>query len=510
MIENILSGAEVFFAAGPLFWLVFGVVAGFTVGALPGFSGSNAAALVLPFSITLSTASALILMGGIYAGASFAGSIPAILVNAPGTAGAAATALDGYPMTQAGRPDRAIGIARMASVTGGVIGSLIVLTIIGPMSSIALRFGAVELFIVALFGIVIIASVIGNDVRKGLISAVLGLLIAAMSASPLTAQPRFTFGFIQFYEEVPFVPAIIGLFALTQMFVLATQDRLIEDDPGEQTAGEGGAEALGGLRASIGEIWEGVRTTLRYPFDLLRSSVLGTFIGVVPGVGTAVANFISYGIARQRSRTPENFGKGAPEGIIASEACDNAVTSGTLVPTLTLGIPGSATSAIMLAALYLHGVQPGPRVMSANVGEAYAVLLAMLFASLLIFPLGIILAAPLAQITRVKPAFLVTAVVLLCVVGAFAVRNSLFDAGLALVFGVLGFAMRQFGYPVVPLVIGLVLGPIAEENLMRALTLGNYQIGYFFQSPISIVLWTMLFAMIVFNIIRSFMKRRES
>lgn len=507
-MENILAGAELLFTPGPIIWLTFGLTAGFLVGALPGFSASNAAALALPFSVALSVESAIILMAGIYAGASFAGAIPAILVNAPGTAGAAATALDGYPMAQSGHAERAIGIARMASSIGGVIGAVVVLAIIGPMSSISLQFGAPELFVVAIFGILVIASVIGDDVRKGLIAAILGLLIAAMSANPVTAQPRFTLGFIELYSEVPFVPAVIGMFALTQMFILATQDRLI-DDP---SAGSGGGSHTwrDRIRDSLREVGGGIVTTLRYPFDILRSALLGVSLGIVPGVGTAVANFMSYGLAKRRSKSPENFGKGAPQGIIASEACDNAVTSGTLVPTLTLGIPGSATAAVMLAALYLQGVQPGPQVMSSYAPEAYAVLLSMLVASLLILPLGILLAAPMSSVTRLRPAYLVPSIVMLCMVGAFAVRNSLFDVGLALVFGVLGLLMRQFGYPVVPLILGLVLGPIAEENFLRALSLGNNQLGYFFESRISIILWVMLFSLIGFNLIRSVLKKLRS
>lgn len=509
-MENILAGMELLLAPGPIFWLVFGIVAGFLVGALPGFSASNAAALALPFSIALSTESALILMAGIYAGASFAGAVPAILMNTPGTAGAAATALDGYPMARAGHAERAIGIARMASAVGGVISAVLILIVIGPMSSIALNFGARELFIVGLFGLVIIASVIGDNVRKGLIAGFLGLLIASMSASPLTAEPRFTLGFIELYDEVPFVPAVIGLFALTQMFILASQNQLTEADRDLPLGDEEGQASISQrIKTSLAEVWDGIRITLRYPVDIFRSSLLGMFMGIIPGVGTAVANFVSYAVARRRSRTPEDFGKGSPQGIIASEACDNAVTSGTLVPTLTLGIPGSATAAIMLAALYLHGVQPGPRVMVSNTGEAYAVLLSMLVASVLILPLGILLATPMVYIIRVRVAFLVPAVILLCVVGSFAVRNSMFDAGLALVFGLLGLLMRQFGYPAVPLILGLVLGPIIESNLLRALALGNNSVGYFFGSTYALVLWTMLAALIIFNLTR-FIRGRNS
>lgn len=508
-MENILAGLELLLRPEPILWLVFGVVAGFMVGALPGFVASNAVALVLPFSVALPIESALILMVAVYAGASFAGSMPAILINVPGTPESAATALDGYPMAQSGQAERAIGIARMSSVCGGVISAVIVLTVIGPLSSIALQFGARELFVLVLFGLFVISSVVGDDIRKGLIAALAGLLIAAMSANPLTAQPRFTLGFLELYEEVPLVPAIIGLFAFSQMFVLATQDRLAPAEDGEGTSQEGGAPPQLRLRSSIAEVWGGIRTTLSYPVDIVRSALLGSLIGIIPGVGTTVANFVSYGIAKRSSKTPEDFGKGAPQGIISSETCDNAVASGTLVPTLALGIPGSATAAIMLAALYLHGVQPGPQVMSNNAPEAYAVLLSMLVASLLILPLGVLLAAPLSRVTRIRPVFIVSAVMLVGVVGSFAVRNSLFDVGLALMLGLLGLLMRQYGYPVVPLVLGLVLGPLAEENFLRALSLGNNELGYFLGSNIAVILWILLIALIVFNVVKALWKRRQ-
>jgi putative tricarboxylic transport membrane protein len=507
-MDNILAGLELLLSVGPLMWLVGGVAAGFLVGVLPGFSGSNAAALVLPFSIALPLEEALLLVVGIYAGASFAGAVPAILMNVPGTAGAAATALDGYPMAQKGKAELAIGVARMASVLGGVIGMLIILTVIGPLSDLALSFGAREMFVVALFGLTVIASVVGDSVRKGLLSAFLGLLIAAMSASALTAQPRFTMGFVELYEDIPFIPAVIGLFAFTQMFFLVMRDRLVDADA--MVDDVGGSGAASGLRRSAREVVDGIKLTLSHPVAVLRSSVIGSVIGVIPGTGTTVANFISYGEAQRRSKTPDEFGKGAPEGIIASEACDNAVTGATLVPTLTLGIPGSATAAVMLAALYLHGVQPGPRVMVSHAPEAYAVLVGMLVASLLILPLGILLATPMTYITRLTPRVLVPTVLLLCVVGAFAVRNSIFDVGLAVVFGVLGLVMRLNGYPIVPLVLGLILGPLAESNFMRALLLGGDDPRYFFGSTTAQVMWALLLVTVVMAVRKARRQKRSA
>jgi putative tricarboxylic transport membrane protein len=503
--DDILAGLDLLLRSEALIYLVAGLVGGFVVGVLPGFSGANAAALVLPFSIGLPTEVALILMAAIYAGASFAGSVPAILMNVPGTAGAAATAIDGYPLAKQGKAELAIGLARMSSALGGVLAMTVVVLVIGPLSDIALGFGARELFVVALFGLTIIASVIGDSFRKGMVSALLGLLIAAMSASPQTAQPRFTLGYLELYESVPFVPAIIGLFAITQMLLLAPRKHLLDPGVLEELHQRGT-----GMRQQFQSLWEGIRTTLSHPLVILRSSAIGTALGCIPGVGTAVANFISYGETKRRSKDPARFGKGAPQGIIASEACDNAVTGGTMVPTLTLGIPGSATAAVMLASLYLHGVQPGPRVMQTHAAEAYAVLLGLFLASLLVLPVGILLATPLTQIIRFRPAVLVPVVLMLCLVGAFAVRNSLFDAGLALVFGLLGYCMRIRGYPVVPLVLALILGPIAENNFMRALRLSNNDPLYFFESPTAIVMWSLLLITVASQVIRLVRQRKRS
>lgn len=486
-MQDILAGAGLLFQLSPMLWLVIGLVLGFVTGAIPGVGSANAAALLLPFAIGLPVHDSLILIAGLYAGCMFASAIPAILINAPGEPGSAATALDGYPMALAGKGERAIGIARMASAAGGTLAGIAVLFIIGPLGHIALKFGAVEIFLVAVFGLTVISVVIGDSVRKGIVAGVLGLLIAAMGANPLTGQPRFTLGFVELYGEVPFVPAVIGIFGVAQMFIIATQ----KDHGG--VAQRADTAARSGIAAnfvgSMKEAVSGIGETFRYRAALIRSATLGLLIGIVPGMGSSTSNFISYGLSKQYSRRPENYGKGEPEGIVASETSDSAVVSGTLVPTLALGIPGSATAAIVLAALYLHGLQPGPRLMATEAPLVYALILAAIVASILIVPIGAVMAAPLAAVTRVKPKYLVPVVLICCILGTYSMRNSVFDVGLLMAFGVLSFLMQRLGYPIVPLVLGLVLGPIAEENMLRALQLGNNEIGYFFQSGIAKVLW---------------------
>lgn len=493
-LTGIAGGLGLLITVQALSVLVVGVTAGFVVGVLPGFSGGNAAALALPFALVLPAESAVILIAAIYSGASFAGAVPAILMNIPGTAGAAATALDGYPLALQGKAQLAIGVARVSSTFGGAFSVVVILAAIGPMAVLARQFGSRELFIVALFGLVVISSVIGQNVRKGVFAAFLGLLVGAMSASPQTGQPRFTLGYIELYETVPFVPAIVGLFALTQMMVLS------------QRSNSRDGFTLTEVPQEDSKSWvlfnESVKACFRRPAILVRSSAIGLGLGAIPGVGTAAANFISYADAKRRSKDPSKFGSGTLDGVIASEACDNAVASGTLVPTLALGIPGSGTAAVMLAALFLNGIQPGPRVLITHQAEVYAILLGMGLASLLLLPLGIILSAPLQAIMRVQLPILIPLITVLSLLGVFAVRNSMFDVGLTLVFGVLGFLLVSHDYPVVPLILALILGPIAEDNFLRAWQIANGDWAYFFQSSIANVLWALIFLTVALAIRR--------
>ena len=498
MLEYILSGLAILFHLDALFFLIAGLLAGFLVGALPGFTSSNAAAVLLPLTIPMTTEGALIFISSLYAGASFAGSIPAILINAPGTAGAAATCLDGYPMAQQGKGEMAIGIARMASVSGGVIATVIVIFIMNPISKFAIKFGPPEMCLLALFGLIIIGGVLGKDIKKGMIAAGVGLLIASMSADPIMGKARFTFGFIELYEKVPFVPAIIGLFAVTEMFFLANKSRISQTIDREKHS-----------FFSVKETLDGIKITLKYPIAIFRACTIGMILGIIPGLGQAVANFISYAEAKRWSKKPERFGTGIPEGIIASEACDNGSVAGTLVPTLALGIPGSETAAIMLVALYLHGVRPGPQVLLTHAAEIYAVLLSLFFSNLLILPLGILLVIPLVRVTRTPNYYLVPIVLVLGSIGSFAVSNSVFDVTLMFVFALIGILMRTYDFPIVPIILGLILGPIAEANFVRSYLLSRGDISIFFDSPISKGLWIILISIFLIRFIKIHTAKRK-
>lgn len=509
-MDDLLAGVDLLLQFDVILLVVVGLLAGFVVGVLPGVGGPTAAALVLPLTIGMPLHHGLILMVSIYGGSQFGAAVPAILVNIPGDAGSAATALDGHPMALAGRAAEAIGVARMASVLGGVIGCVVVIGFLEPVSQLALLVGTREMFVIGLLSLLVIGTVIGEVPRKGILAGLVGMLAATMAASPQSAVPRFNLGYLELYEGIPVVPAMVGLFAFSQIFWLASQ-RTTRDRP---RTGAGGRERPAWLARIVAEVrgtfaraLAGVLTTLRFPRTVAQSSAIGMVLGAIPGIGSSVASFMAYGAARRSSRHPERFGKGAPDGIVASEAADNGAAAGVLVPTLTLGIPGNATSALLLAAFYLHGIVPGPQVMQSYGAEAYALLFGLLVASLLILPLGILVAAPLNYIVRFPIAVLVPGIMLFAFVGVHSGRNLIFDVGLAVVLGVVGWIMRLHGYPVIPMVLGLILGPIVEVNFVRALALSGGEAMYFFESTTVIILWILLAAVLGLAVVRSRRRR---
>ncbi len=460
--------------------LVFlGAFIGIVAGALPGFSASNACAIMLPVTLSMTAEGALIFFSSIYIGAMYGGSIPAILVNTPGTPGASATVLDGYPMAIKGYPDRALGISLMASFAGTLISTVILLFVINPIAEVAFKFGPPEMFAVSMFGLSIISSVVGKEVKKGLLSGFLGLLIAAMVADPARSIPRLTFGFLELYDTVPFVPAVIGLFAMSEMFFMMKKDKIAS----------GNTENIG----NVSEIISGMKEVVARPLATLKASLIGTLIGAIPGTGSAVATFVSYAEVKRSSKHPEEFGQGAPEGIIASEAANNGVTGGAFIPMLTLGVPGSSTMAIMMAALLLHGVRPGPELMTQHTSLAYIVMLSLFFAAMAMLVLGGLLGKYFAKVVLIPTTVLIPVVLSLCIIGAFAYRNAMFDGYLIIIFGVLGYFMKRHDYPAIPLVLGLILGPLAETSLYRSLQMSGGKIDILFNRPITIVLWIIIF-----------------
>ncbi len=503
-MSDFISGLHQLAGVAPILCIAVGLIIGFLVGLIPGFGAPNATAILLPFTLTMSLLNGLLLMVGIYAGVSYSMAIPAIVLNIPTEPGAAVTALDGYPMAQQGKAAEAIGVARLASVTGGIIGIGGAILLLRPLASQTLKFGPGELFLLSVIGMVIIGSMVSETPLKGLLSGTTGFLIAGLGVNPATGLSRFDFGQIALYDGMPFIPVVIGLFGVTEMCFLARRAWARSQAQGD---GAGGSNLSNFTRRNLGGISTGLKITAHHPGAVIRSGVIGLLLGLIPGLGQAVANFISYGFGRSRSKSPETWGKGNPEGIIASEGCDNGVTGGAMIPILALGIPGSATTAVMLSALALHGVAPGPQVLSMHGSLAYAVLIGLFLANLLILPLGVILALPMVYLSQMRYAILIPIVLFIAMVGAYSYRLQPYDLKLVIVFGVLGILMRAGGYPLVPLLIGIVLGPEMEQNLLLALEIGRNNISYFYSSVIDKVLLGLLL-LLVLALVRARVRRR--
>jgi putative tricarboxylic transport membrane protein len=472
MLDAYLSALSFLFGSPlPLVFLVLSVVWGIVFGAIPGLTGIVGVALLIPFTFVLDPITGLIVLGGVYVGSTFGGSISAILFNTPGSPEAACTALDGYPMAKRGEAGKALGLALGASAVGGIVGSLVLMLAAPPLARLALHFGPAEYFALAIFGITAIASIGGGSVLKGLLAGLMGLAVATIGIDPLTGMPRYTFDNMMLLTGVGFVPAIIGIFALAEVL------QRFSEGPGRSQSIQGVSTNL----PSFGEF-------LRLRWTLLRSSTIGTAVGALPGVGATTAAFISYSEAVRWSKTPEKFGTGQPEGIAAPESANNAAVGGSLIPLLALGIPGSATTAVMIGGLTIHGIIPGPMLMQTNPTLVYSIFIAMLIANVLMIVLGLRAARYFALILKAPYALVGPAIVVLCMTGVYALNNNVVDVAVMLVFGVVGFALRRLGFPVACFIIGLVLGPIAELSLRQGLILADRDILTLVTRPVTAVL----------------------
>jgi len=433
--------------------LIFGTtILGVIIGVLPGLGATTGAALLLPFTLTMSPVHAITVLATIYVSATFAGSITAILINTPGTSAAAATTFDGFPLAQRGEAGRALGIAVVSSTVGGVF-SIIVLCVAAPMlARVAYEFRPPEYFALTVFGLSMLASISAGGAVKNLIGGVFGVWLATIGAEKSTGIERFMFGNYELYEGLAFVPVFIGLFAISELLVQSRRINEIVEAIGMK------AVQLPSM-ADYKRIWKTV----------LRSCGIGTFIGILPAEGATVASMIGYSEARRWSKNKEEFGKGSIEGIAGAEAANNAATGGAMVPTMVLGIPGSGTTAIILVGLMVHGLRPGPYLFTEQVDKVYQIFGAMLLANFMFMLMGLYAAKLFARISLVPTAILWPIVFALSVIGAYAINASLLDVWIALVFGVIGFFARRYGFSVAPIAVGLILGEMVETNLQNSL-----------------------------------------
>ena len=450
-----------------------GCLLGIVAGMIPGMTISAALIIVLPLTFVLDANVSIGLFLGLYVGGMLGGSFSAILLNIPGTPSAAATALDGYPLVVRGEAGRALGIAVLASFCGGLFSAVCLFLIAPSLADLALRFRSADLFSLVFLGLTIICSFASRSWIKGLLSAVIGLAIVTVGQDPVMGTARFTFGEPNLLSGVHFLTALIGLFAIPQLIENLRQTDSVRSVPRAPTV------RLGTLLPSAAD-WR----RIRLPVGI--GSAVGTFLGILPGVGGPIAAFISYDYARKTRRgQSERFGRGAVEGIAAPESANNAVTGGALIPMMTLGIPGDPVTAILIGALLAHGLAPGPLLFLERADFAYGLIFSFFWAN--VFNLIIALAGLklLVKVVAAPRAILMPAVAILCVVGAYSLRNSIFDVYVMFGFGLLGIAMRWLGMPVVPLLLALVLGRQLEENLRVSLTGSQGDISVFFTSPFS-------------------------
>ncbi len=458
-----------------LFLALVGVVLGTVIGALPGLSATMAIAVLVPFTFAMDPASGLIMLGAIYTGAIYGGAYAAILVNTPGTPSAIATTFDGYPMAKRGDGDLAMTLATLASVVGGVVGAIFLMTLSPLLANIALAFQSSEYFWLAILGLTLIASLSTGNVLKGLIGGAFGLVLSMIGVAVIGGDIRFTFGSSALLGGIDIVSALIGLYCIPVLIdLVARPDRHLEPAP------------LGrGFR-----LFEALGLCAQNAFNLLRSSVIGTLIGILPGAGGSIASLVSYSEARRSSRHPERFGKGEPSGIMATESANNATVGGGFIPTLVLGIPGTPPDAVILGALLVQGIRTGPELFTQQSGIVYIFMFGLLIATVMMLPLGLLIGRYAYRfIVNTPKALLVPLIAFMTVVGSFAIHSNPHDVVVMVSMGVLGWLLGLAGYGPSPIVLGLVLGQIAEQGFMRAYMIGGARDNFWgqllFDRPIS-------------------------
>ncbi len=479
IFDAVLTGLTGVMSPLNLLLIAGGTAIGIFVGAMPGLSATMAIALLLPLTFPLPPASGLSMLASLYMGAMYGGSIAAILLRTPGTPAAAATVLDGYPMARNGQAGKALGVSLVASFIGGLISSIGLLTVAPVLGKIALEFGPVELFAVAVLGLTIIASLSRGSTILGLISGVLGALFAMVGMDNITGVPRFTFGNINLFSGISFVVALIGLFSIPQAI------RLIERK--EDAKRELVVNRITDKMLPTWKEFKGMAVTI------VRSSFIGLVVGLIPGTGGDTACWFGYNEAKRFSKHKEKFGTGIPEGVAAAEAANNAVVGGALIPTISLGIPGSSSTAVLMGGLMVHGIMPGPSLMSEYADVTYTLIWAVVLSNFAMLFLGLLLTRMSISVTRVKDRIMAPLIIVLCVIGSFSINNNIFDVILMFAFGILGYVMDKLKIPTAPMVVGLILGDMFNVTLHQSLLISHGSWAVFAKNPISATLLAIAF-----------------
>ncbi|WP_280566736.1 tripartite tricarboxylate transporter permease [Chromohalobacter sp. 296-RDG] len=496
MYGSLIDALPAVLSLGNFAAVVIGVIAGICIGALPGLSATMAVSVLIPFTFGMDPLIALGMMAGIYNGAMYGGSIPAVLLRIPGTPAAVATSFDGYPMAQQGKGGYALQVSVVSSAIGGIASAIVLMLLAPPLAKVTLLFGPSEVFWVAVFGLSAIVFLLGGDVLKGLMSACFGVFVSLIGLDTISGFDRYTFGHLELLDGINIVVLLVGLYALPP--AIALLEEVIDVDT--STAG----------KLNTVSIWKAIPSMLRFWKTWLRSAVIGVFVGILPGAGGSMGAFLSYNEARRASHNPDNWGKGEPEGVAASETSNNADTASALIPALTLGIPGTAVAAVMLGGLLIHGLQPGPMLFRDNPDIVFGFMWQFLFAAILLIILGGALATnSFAQVLRLPRPLLGAFIITLVLVGVYSINGRMFDVYLMLGFGLIGYFMDKLKFPLPPVVLGLILGSLAEQNLRLALRIGGGEWGVLTASTTSQVIIAMILLVVLMPLISRVLRRNK-
>lgn len=490
LMDSLAAGFSLVGNFEAFFMLFIGLVVGVVAGAIPGLSATMAVALTLPFTFAMTPINAILLLLGVYKGGIFGGSIPAILIKTPGTPASSATILDGHPMAERGEAGRALGMALYASCTADAVSNLALILFAGWLASFALNFGPPEFFALILFSLTIIAGVSGESLLRGALSALAGLLLATIGLDLVYGTNRFTFGNPNMMGGLNFIAVLIGLFAIPEIINMAWNP----------VAHLGRTRALGKSRCS----WADYKNSFK---TIIRGSMIGVFLGSIPGIGAAPSAFLSYSEARRTSKNKENFGKGEIEGVAASEAGNNGVAGATLIPLLALGVPGDVITAIIIGAFMVHGLQPGPMMFILNVDIIYGLFIGLIVSSVFLLIVGSVAIRGFRFVADVPKRILMPGVLILCIYGVFAVNNNIFDVGVMFVMGWVGYTMMRNRIPAAPFLIAFILGPLLEDNFRQAMLMSGSDPSILFRGPITWFFWFLTFVT-VFAITRSTLRKK--
>jgi len=468
-LNGLFYGLSVAFEFQNLLLLLAGCLLGTLVGVLPGIGPVGAISILLPLTFQLPTASAIIMLAGIYNGAMYGGSTTSILINVPGETASVITCLDGYAMAQNGQAGAALGIAVFGSFIAGTVGLIGLQLIAGPLSNLALKFGPPEYFAIILLGFTFIVYLAGRSMIKAVLMAILGITLSLIGLDPITSQQRLTFGNINLFEGLGVAPVAIGLFGLAE--VLGNLEK------------QASAKILD---VKIKNMFPDKSQWLRARWAIVRGTVIGFFLGILPGGGPVLSTFISYGVEKRVSKHPEQFGRGAIEGVAAPESANNAAASTSFIPLFTLGIPPNVVLAVLFGAFLVHGVTPGPMMITEHPEIFWGVLASMYLGNVILLFLNLPLIPLWVQLLRIPDKILYPLIILFCLVGAFSINNSVFDIGVMVLFGVIGYLLKKFDYEAAPLILGFVLGPMFEVNLRRSLLMSQGDFSIFVERPIAL------------------------